>query len=44
MILLKNCRLIPELVEGFSENRADIVIDDTSILNIAPAGKIHSFI
>lgn len=43
MILLKNCRLIPELVEGFSENRADIVIDDTSILNIAPAGKIHSF-
>ena len=40
MILLKNCRLIPELVEGFSGDRADIVFDDQSILNIAPAGEL----
>ena len=34
MILLKNCRLIPELTEGYDKQQADVVIDDEKILKI----------
>jgi len=43
MILLKNCRLIPELVEGFGGTRADVVIDDAFILDIAEPGTLQNF-
>lgn len=38
MFVLKNCRLIPELTEGFDGNLADIVIDGKYIKEILPAG------
>lgn len=39
MLTLKNCRLIPELTEGFAERAADIVIDGKHIKGIHPAGQ-----
>lgn len=39
MLVLKNCRLIKELTEGFEENTADIVIEAPYIKEILPAGK-----
>lgn len=41
MIVLKNCRLIKELTEGFSGNYADILIEDKYIKEIRDPG--HSF-
>ena len=38
MLVLKNCRLIPELTEGFNGTLADIVIDGKYIKEISPAG------
>ena len=43
MILLKNCRLIPELTEGYDGDRADVVIDDRTILSITAPGEISEF-
>ena len=37
MIVIKNCRLIPELTEGFDESKADLVIDGKYICEILPA-------
>ena len=37
-MILKNCRLIPELCEGFEEEMADIRIDGKKIAEILPAG------
>ncbi|MGC2872282.1 amidohydrolase family protein [Ihubacter sp. mB4P-1] len=37
MIVIKNCRLIPELTEGFDEAKADLVIDGKYICEILPA-------
>ena len=38
MILLKNCRLIPELTEGYDKQKADVVIDEEKILSITEPG------
>lgn len=43
MMLLKNCRLIPELTEGYDGDRADVVIDDRTILSITAPGEISDF-
>lgn len=43
MILLTNCRLIPELVEGFDKLYADIVFDEEKIISINEPGSIHGF-
>lgn len=37
-MILSNCRLIPELCEGFQEETADIRIEGDSIAEILPAG------
>ena len=37
-MILKNCRLVPELCEGFQEEMADIRIEGTDIAEILPAG------
>lgn len=42
MILLKNCRLIPELTEGYDGQLADVLIDDEKIRKIAAPGTIAS--
>lgn len=39
MLILKNCRLIPELTEGFEGTAADIVVDGKYIKEILPAGE-----
>ena len=39
MFVLKNCRLIPELTEGFDGKLADIVVDGKYIKDILPAGE-----
>lgn len=41
MILLKNCRLIPELTEGYDGELADVLIDEQKILRIAEPGAIE---
>ena len=38
MLTLKNCRLIPELTEGFEGAAADIVLDKGLIEGIYPVG------
>lgn len=43
MILLKNCRLIPELTEGYDKCSADVIIDDEKILKITEPGEIENF-
>ena len=43
MILLKNCRLIPELTEGYDKQKADVVIDEEKILSITEPGEIKNF-
>lgn len=43
MILLKNCRLIPELTEGYDGTMADVAIDEEKILDITEPGKITDF-
>ncbi len=40
MILFKNCRLIPELTEGFEGTMADILVDDDVITEIEQPGNI----
>lgn len=37
-MILKNCRLVPELCEGFEEEMADIRLDGKKIAEILPAG------
>ena len=39
-MLLKNCRLIPELTEGYSGTMADILIENGNIAAIGPCGTI----
>ena len=39
-MLLKNCRLIPELTEGYSGAMADILIENGNIAAIGPCGTI----
>lgn len=41
MLVLKNCRLVKELVEGFEGRYADILIEDTKISGLFPLG--HNF-
>ena len=43
MILLKNCRLIPELTEGFGGTMADVVTDGDKIVEIAAPGEVKAF-
>ena len=38
MKILKNCTLIPELTEGYSEQKADILIDGKYIKKIEKPG------
>lgn len=40
MLTLKNARIIPELVEGYEGNTADIVIDNGIIQEIKPANSV----
>lgn len=40
MKLLKNCRLIPELTEGFDGQMADVLIEGKLIKNIVQAGTL----
>ena len=41
MILFKNCRLIPELTEGYEGEYADVLVNDQYIIEkIAPMGQI----
>lgn len=37
-MILKNCRLVPELCEGFQEEMADIRVEGNTIAEILPAG------
>ncbi|MBQ7702872.1 MAG: amidohydrolase family protein [Firmicutes bacterium] len=39
MIILKNCRLIPELTEGYEGEYADILVEDGKIAQIAAPGR-----
>lgn len=41
MIVLKHCRLIPELTEGFRETYADLVIEGKYIKDIIPSDSIN---
>ncbi len=43
MILLKNCRLIPELTEGFDGTMADIIIDGEKIIDVCEPGGVKDF-
>lgn len=43
MILLQNCRLIPELTEDFDGRYADIIIDEQKILDICQPGTVKDF-
>lgn len=43
MILLKNCRLIPELTEDFTGSKADIIVDDEKIIDICEVGSVQHF-
>lgn len=38
MIVLKNCRLVTQLTEGFDGSKADVVVDGDRITDILPAG------
>src|SRR5699024_5199314 len=38
MIVLRNCRLIPQLTEGYEGQLADILLEDKVIKRIAPCG------
>ncbi|MCF0137306.1 MAG: amidohydrolase family protein [Oscillospiraceae bacterium] len=40
MFLIKNARLIPELTEGFPEQFADVLIEDSTISRIVPVGSL----
>jgi imidazolonepropionase-like amidohydrolase len=40
---LKNCRLIPELTEGYDGNYADVMIDDNVIVKITKPGEEADF-
>ncbi len=39
-MLLKNCRILTELTEGFNENYADVLIEGSYIKEIAPANTL----
>lgn len=39
-MLLKNCRLIPELTEGYSGTMADVLIKGSQIAEIVPCGTL----
>jgi len=41
MIVLRNCRVIPELTPGFDGDRADLVIEGQEIAEILPAKTAH---
>ena len=41
MIVIKNCRLISELTEGYEGEKADIIIDGKYIKEILPAGSAN---
>lgn len=43
MIMLKNCRLIPQLTEGFDLTKADVIIDEEKIQKLAEPGSIMDF-
>ena len=43
MILLKNCRLIPELTEGYEKRKGDVLINGETILQIAEPDEIRDF-
>ncbi len=40
-MILKNCRLVPELCEGFQDEAADIRIEGDTIAEILPAGGTY---
>lgn len=42
MLILRNCRLIPELTEGFEGQYADLVLENKKIKEIRPAGLIQT--
>lgn len=42
MTILRNCRLVPALTEGFTETMADIVIEGKEIKEIYPVGVLQA--
>ena len=40
MLLLQNCRLIPELTEGFDERAGHVLIDGENISGIYPVSVV----
>ena len=43
MFLLKNCRLVPQLTDGFAGTMADIIFDDEKIIEICTPGSVEHF-
>lgn len=41
-MILRNCRLIPELTEGYAGQYADLVIEGKKIIGIYPAGEYQA--
>lgn len=41
-MILRNCRLVPALTEGFTETMADIVIEGKEIKEIYPVGVLRA--
>ena len=41
ILVLKNCKLVPELTEGYNNPLADIVIEEEKIKEILPVGLIN---
>ena len=39
MLVLKNCKLVSELTEGYNGDMADVVVDGEQIVAILPAGE-----
>ncbi len=40
MTIIKNCRIVPYLTEGYDLQAADIVVEDKTISDIVPCGKL----
>lgn len=42
MLLLKNCKFIPDLVEGYEGTTGDILVENDRIKSIAPCGTLQT--
>lgn len=41
LLLLQNCKLLPDLTEGFEGENADILVEDDRIKEIVPVGSLN---